>query len=111
MKAFNQFLLLLCLSMIVPFVVTDSQASEIKQGDKVIIVTPGTVARLCPHPNCGQNQHITRIPEGTVLKVGGIVDVKSGMMTVKWFEVTHNGKRGWISVFDTGSSETSRPDT
>ena len=74
---------------------------EIKQGNKVTIVVPGTVARLCPHPNCGENQHITRIPQGTALEVEGIMDVKSGMLPpVKWFEVTYKGKRGWISIFN-----------
>ena len=101
MKVTKHCLVLLCLLAIVPFVIADSQASETKQGDKVTIVTPGTVARLCPHPNCGQNQQITRIPKGTVLKIEGRMDVKSGMMTVKWFEVTYKGKRGWISIFDT----------
>jgi len=74
---------------------------NVKQGDKVTIITPETVARLCPHPNCGQNQHITRIPKETVLKVEGIMTVKSGMMKVTWFEVTYKGKKGWISVYDT----------
>ena len=93
---------LLCFLAIVPFVVGDSQGSEIKQGDTVTIVVPGTVARLCPYPNCGQDQHITRIPEGTVLQVEGIMDVKSGRLPpVKWFEVTYKGKRGWISIFNT----------
>ena len=84
-----------------PHIASGLYASEVKQGDKVTIITPGTVARLCPHPNCGQNQHITRIPKGTILKVEGIMDVKSGILTVKWFEVTYKGKRGWISIYDT----------
>ena len=72
------------------------------ESDKVTIVTPNTVARLCPYPNCGQNQHITRIPKGTVLEVKGIMDVQSGRLPpVKWFEVTYKGKKGWISIFDT----------
>ena len=80
-------------------------AGDVKQGDKIAIVTPGTVARLCPHPNCGQNQHLTRIPKGTKLTVEGIIDVQSGMMNVQWFEVTFKGKRGWISIFDTDRSQ------
>jgi len=79
--------------------------NEVKQGDKVTIVTPGTVARLCPYPNCGQDQHITRIPERTVLEVEGIMDVRSGVLTVQWFEVTYKGKRGWISIFDTDKAQ------
>jgi len=78
-----------------------SDAGDVKQGDKVTIVTPGTMARLCPYPNCGQDQHITRIPKGTALKVEGINEVKVGMMTVTWFEVTYKKKRGWISIYDT----------
>lgn len=76
-------------------------ASEVKPGDKVTIVTPGTVARLCPYPNCRRGKHIIRIPEGTVLEVEGIIDVKSQMLSVEWFEVTYKEKRGWISVSDT----------
>ena len=84
------------------FITMDVHAGEVKQGDTVKIIVPGTVARLCPHPNCGENQHITRIPQGTVLEVEGIMDVKSGMLPpVKWFEVSYKGKRGWISIFNT----------
>ena len=86
-------------------ITSDIYANEVKQGDKVTIVTPGTVARLCPYPNCGQDQHITRIPKGTVLEVEGIMDVKSGILTVQWFEVTYKGKRGWISIFDTDKAQ------
>jgi hypothetical protein len=78
--------------------------AKVKQGDNVTIITPGTVARLCPHPNCGQNQHITRIPEGIKLQVEGIMKVKSGMMEITWFEVKYKGKRGWISMYDTDKS-------
>ncbi|MGD2098352.1 MAG: hypothetical protein PVG35_12270, partial [Desulfobacterales bacterium] len=46
-------------------------ADEIEVGDTVTIVTPGIVARLCPQPACGPDQHLTRIPEGTVLTVQG----------------------------------------
>lgn len=86
-------------------IITNVYSSEVKQGDKVTIVVPGTVARLCPHPNCGSNQHFTRIPKDTVLKIEGIIDVKSGMLKVKWFQVTYKGKRGWISIFDTNKAQ------
>ena len=49
-----------------------SISAELKQGDKIKIITPETLARLCPHPNCGSNQHITRIPQGTILEIEGI---------------------------------------
>ena len=105
MKALKHFSALLGLLVVVSCIASNVYAGEVRQGDKVTIVTPGTVARLCPHPNCGQNQHITRIPEGTVLKVEGIIDVKSGVLTVKWFEVTYKGNRGWISIFDTDKAQ------
>ena len=95
------FIALLLFLMMTLLTASDVYAKEVKQGDKVTIVTSETVARLCPHPNCGKNQHITRIPLGTTFKIEGIMTVKSGMMKVKWFEVTYNGKRGWISIYDT----------
>jgi hypothetical protein len=92
--------------LVIPCIAAYVYASEVKQGDKVTIITPGTVARLCPHPNCGSSQHITRIPKGVVLEIEGIMDVKSGMLpAVKWFEVTYKGKRGWISIFDTNKAQ------
>ncbi len=105
MKILNFLCTLFWLFVVVPCVASNVYAGDVKQGDEVTIVTPGTVARLCPHPNCGQDQHITRIPEGTVLKVDGIMDVKSGMLSAKWFEVTYQGKRGWISMFDTNKAQ------
>ena len=88
-------------ALLILIMTSTSNADEIKQGDRVTIITQGTMARLCPYPNAGQNDHITRIPEGTMLEVEGISDVKAGIMTVKWFEVTYKGKRGWISIYDT----------
>lgn len=74
---------------------------EVNHGDKVTIITPGILARLCPYPNCGENKHITRIPEGTVLVVEGKTDAGTKAWPVIWFEVTYKGKKGWISIFDT----------
>ena len=105
MKKYRCFLILLLLLVIMLCTASGVFAGKVKQGDKVTIVTPETVARLCPHPNCGQNQHITRIPEGAVLTIEGIIEVKSGMMKVKWFEVTYKGKRGWISMYDTDRAQ------
>ncbi len=98
----KSFVISICYLLVLSsFIPTTVWSGNVKQGDKVTISTPETVARLCPHPNCGQNQHITRIPKGTVLKVEGIMTVKSGRMKVTWFEVTYKGKKGWISVYDT----------
>ena len=76
-------------------------AEEVKQSDKITIVTAGTVARLCPNPGCGPDKHITRIPQGTVLKVEGSEDYTIGTFKVKWFEVVYKEHRGWVSIFDT----------
>jgi hypothetical protein len=76
-------------------------ATDIRQGEKVTIVTPQVIARLCPFPECGQEQHITRIPQGTVLEIDGIMQTGSKAWPVLWFDVTFKDKRGWISIFDT----------
>ena len=76
-------------------------AGELQQGDKIKVITPNTVARLCPYPNCGGNEHLTRIPEGTVLIIEGITEIKAGLMAVKWLEVKYKDKKGWISIYDT----------
>jgi hypothetical protein len=80
---------------------TISTAGDVKQGDKIKIITPGTVARLCPAPSCGQNQHILRIPQGTVLKVERTSVISSGIISAIWCEVSYNGKSGWVSIYDT----------
>jgi hypothetical protein len=84
---------------------------EINQGDKVIIVMSGSGARLCAYPRCEQGKNIALIPEGTVLEVEGITNIKTNTVltaewglviyvTERWFEVTYEGKRGWIDRFD-----------
>ena len=80
---------------------TAADKTEVSQGDKVTIVTPQVVARLCPYPECGQEQHITRIPQGTILEIDGIMQTGTKEWPVFWFEVTFKGKKGWISIFDT----------
>ena len=78
------------------------EAAEIKQGDTIVIITPETMARLCPFPNCGSSQHLIRILKGTKLVVEGIQSTQVGRMPpVKWFEVTYKGNKGWVSVYNT----------
>jgi hypothetical protein len=76
-------------------------ANEVKPGDIVTIVTPGTEARLCPQPGCGPDQHITRIPEGTVLTIQDTEAFVIGTFKVQWFAVVYQNQRGWISIYDT----------
>lgn len=78
-----------------------SDLPGVKVGDKVTIITPGALARLCPRPSCGQDEHLARIPRGVVLEVEGVTDVTTGMASATWFEVTFKGKRGWVSAYDT----------
>ena len=80
-------------------------AGDVKVGDPVTIVTPGIEARLCPQPACGPDQHITRIPEGTVLTVKGTDVFAIGTFNVKWFEVVYEDQHGWISIYDTDRAQ------
>ena len=105
MRAFNYFSVLLLLLAVAPCMASDVYVSDVKLGDKVTVVGPGSVTKLCPYPDCRQGQHVTRIPEGTVLKVEGMMNVKYGDSTMKWFETTYKEKRGWISIFDTDQAE------
>ena len=95
------FSILLVLTTRYPGIDPDVCASEIKNGDKVTIITPGTQARLCPQPGCGPDQHIVRIPEGTVLTIQRTEFFAIGTFKVKWFEVVYQDQRGWISIYDT----------
>ena len=80
-------------------------ANDVKQGDSVTIVTPGTEARLCPQPGCGPNEHITRIPQGTVLTIQNTEIFEIGTFKVKWFAVVYQNKPGWISIYDTDQAK------
>lgn len=105
MRFLRYFTFILLMAVLSLSMVQKSEAEEINQGDKVTIITSGVMTRLCPYPNCGQNQHITRIPKGTVLEIEGVTEVEFGRgkyaTIVKWFEVTYKGKKGWVSIFDT----------
>jgi hypothetical protein len=101
MKISICFFALLSSIIIIAAIDSNAFAGEVKQNDKITIVTAGTVARLCPHPGCGPDMHITRIPQGTVLNVEGIEDYTIGTFKVKWFEVVYKQNRGWISIYDT----------
>lgn len=101
MKIIICFFALFCSFVVFPTPGSNSFAGEVKQDGEITIITSGTVARLCPQPGCGPDEHITRVPEGTVLKIERIEDYAIGTFKVKWFEVVYQEKRGWISIFDT----------
>lgn len=81
------------------------QGKSKEERNIITIVTKEVVARLCPNPNCGENQHLKRIPEGTILDVEGEMTVDNKFMKVKWFEVTYKGVKGWVSSFDTNRAQ------
>jgi len=105
MKIYNYFSVLLLFLTVVPCMASDIYVIDVKLGDKVTIVRPGNVTKLCPYPDCRQGQHVTRIPKGTVLKVEGMMNVKYGNSTMKWLETTYKEKRGWISIYDTEQAD------
>ena len=99
--AFNCRLLLFISVILFSGLCPAAWAGDAKVGDSVTIVTPGIEARLCPQPACGPDQHLTRIPEGTVLTVQGTDVFAIGTFNVKWFEVVYENHHGWISIYDT----------
>ena len=99
--ACTRLFVFLCLLIIGPGIAPDIYADEIKPGDVVTIITHGIEARLCPLPGCGPDQHLTRIPAGTVLTIKDTADYVIGTFKVKWFEVVYDENRGWISIYDT----------
>jgi hypothetical protein len=105
MKIFTNLLMLISLLGVIHGAASQVLAGEVRQGDTVTIVTPGVEARLCPQPMCKPHQHITRIPQGTVLKIEDILDTKIGAFKVRWFEVTYKEIRGWISIYDTNKAK------
>lgn len=111
MKVLKVFFAVLLSIVLVRGIALAATVNEINQGDKVIIVAPGSGARLCAYPRCEKEQNIALIPEGTVLEIEGITEVKTNTVltagwgfkiyvTEQWFEVTYEGKKGWIDRFD-----------
>ena len=105
MKAFNCFSALLLLLAMASYMPQSVYAGEVKLGDRVTTVRPGNLTKLCPFPGCKKGQHLIRIPEGTVLKVEGVMNVRFGKSTTKWVETIYKEKRGWISIYDTDKME------
>ena len=101
MKTFTCFSTLLLLLVTALFLPQGVYAGDVKLGDTVTTVRPGSITKLCPFPGCEKGQHIARIPKGTVLKVEGMMNVRYGNSTSKWVETTYKQKRGWISIYDT----------
>lgn len=102
---FNCHLLLIIPAILFSDLRSVAWADEVKVGEPLTIVTPGIEARLCPQPACGPDQHITRIPEGTVLTIQGMDVFAIGTFKVKWFEVVYKNQRGWISIYDTNKAK------
>ena len=80
-------------------------ANDVKPADRLTIVTPGIEARLCPQPGCGPGQHITRIPQGTILTIQNTEIFEIGTFKVKWFAVVYQNQPGWVSIYDTDQAK------
>ena len=83
---------------------TSPAISGEKQGANpfsIKIVTPGNRARLCSEPDCGRGTELSRLPTNIILETKGNRRIKSGYMEATWYNVTHEGKTGWVSEYDT----------
>lgn len=79
-------------------------AQEVVPGDTVQVVTLEDRARLCPAPNCGSGEQLTRVPTETRLVVGDTATVDGGFYCIRWFQVTLGDQTGWLSQFDTAAA-------
>lgn len=76
-------------------------AGKAGASDTITVVTVNNRARLCNAPNAGENGTLARINTGTKLKVLDATSVRLPAWNVTWYKVTHKGKTGWVSEFDT----------
>lgn len=65
------------------------------------VVTLDDRARLCPKPDCEEGQELARLPTGLVLNVQAEKSIHLPRWEVIWFQVSHEGRRGWVSEFET----------
>lgn len=81
----------------------EKNSTQAVPGDQVKIVTPDDRARLCPHVGCEGDREIDirRLPTGTEFKVEAVQTQTLPKWDVVWYEVSHWGKKGWVSEFDT----------
>ncbi len=62
-------------------------------------------ARVAAAP--GSDRSLGRIPAGTRVEILEKRDIKSGMLTVTYYLISFNGKRGWISQYVTAAPQPS----
>ena len=62
-------------------------------------------ARVAAAP--GTDRSLGRIPAGTRVEILEKRDIKSGMLTVTYYQISFNGKRGWISQYVTAGPQPS----
>ena len=92
------FLLLYCLCITSPAMGDEQHDAD---SFSIKIVTPGNRARLCSEPDCGRGTELSRLPTNIILEIKGSTRIKSGYMEATWYIVTHEGKTGWVSEYDT----------
>ncbi len=81
-----------------------SAEPRVRSGDWIRILTAKNRAQLCPRPNCGQEQELLRIPTNTMLRILGVRTVSQPAFNVTWYKVKYQGKKGWISEFNTNKA-------
>lgn len=64
-------------------------------------VTLDDRARLCPKPDCEEGQELARLPTGVVLEVQAERSIRLPRWDVIWFQVSYEGRQGWVSEFET----------
>lgn len=88
--------------VIVPSVIAGSNDAPVAQvGDILKIITTDDQARLCPNPLCKKDQELFRVPTNTELKIEEVSLERLPMWDIVWYKIAFNGKKGWISEFDT----------
>jgi hypothetical protein len=61
-------------------------------------------ARLCPETNCDEGAELLRIPAGESLVVQDKRVEGTPFIDVVWYQVSYNGKAGWISEYTTSAA-------
>jgi hypothetical protein len=64
-----------------------------------VVIDTANPATLREAPN-GRSS-LGNIPAGTKIEIRSKKDVRSGMLVVTWYEVTYEGRKGWISQYVT----------
>ena len=93
---FNKSLLIILVTVISAFSFVESSYAEERE---FVIIDKAAPATIREAPN-GRSS-LGKIPAGTKIEINGKKEIRSGMLVVTWYKVSHNGKNGWISQYVT----------